>query len=193
MKQGQIIFYDGLVSNVTVNRWEWLLLVTLLLVSFIGLPAQAASVYKFSPDGLLPIGCSPKLSSTTAYTCGVVTLAVGDTITVGTSTPVTITFTGAFTTAAGNLINTVGATTDLNIVTNGVLTLGANSTLNANVIGTAAINMGVDSTIGGNITASTSTGVVTLGQNSSVGGFIHTDAGPVNVASLSTIGGGITT
>lgn len=193
MKQRQIIFCDGLLSNATVTRWERLLLVTLLLVSLIGLPVQAATVYKFSPTGVLPIGCSLNLFSTTSYTCGVVTLAVGDTITVGAFTPVTVTFTGAFTTAAGNLINTVGAASDLNLITNGVLTLGANSTLNANVIGTAAINVGVGSTIGGNITASTTTGVVTLGLNSTVGGFIQTDAGAVNVGSSSTIGGGIAT
>jgi hypothetical protein len=192
MNQRQTTSQNEVFSDAIVTRWALSLLILLLLLLLVALPAKATD-YIFSSMGPLPTSCSLNLSSTTSYTCGVVTLAVGDTITVGTFTPVTVTFTGAFTTAAGNLINTVGATSDLNIVTNGVLTLGADTILNANVTGTAAINLGAGSTIGGNITASTTTGVVTLGVNSTVGGFIHTDAGAVNVGSSSTIGGGITT
>jgi MSHA biogenesis protein MshQ len=211
MKQRQTISRDGISSNAKAIRWALLHLVTLFSLLLVGSPAQAATDYTFSPTGLLPPGCSINPSSTNSYTCGVLTLVVEDTITVGSSTPVTVTFTGAFTTAAGNLINTAGATNDLNIVTNGVLTLGENtrlnanvnsagvitmgvkSTINGNVIGTAAINMSYGSTIDGNFTASTTTGVITLAEKSTIGGFIHTDAGAVTVGNLSTIGGGIAT
>jgi hypothetical protein len=193
MKQRKTIHCYDIISNATVTRYGLFCLVTLLSLLLTGMPAQAATDYTFSPTGLLPVGCSIKSLKKASYTCGVVTLAVGDTITVGLPTPVTVTFTGAFTTAAGNLINTQGTTSDLNIVTNGVLTLGADTILNANVTGTAAINIGTGSTIGGNITTTTPTGVITLGLNSTVGGFIHTDLGAVTVGSSSVVGGDITT
>ncbi|MFT7007119.1 MAG: MSHA biogenesis protein MshQ [Colwellia sp.] len=193
MKQRQTIFRDGIFSNIKAIRWALLRLVALLWLLLVGLPAQAATDYVFSSTGpLLPVGCSINPASTNSYTCGVLTLAAGDTIAVG-STPVTITFTGAFTTAESNSINNLGAISDLNIITNGVLTLGANTILNANVTGTAAINIGIGSTIGGNLTASSTTGVVTLAVNTAVGGFIHTDAGAVTIGNSSTVGGDVRT
>jgi len=191
MKQGKTIHRYDIISNAACRGL--LRLVALLSILLTGMPAQAATEYEFSPTGQLPAGCSINLPSTTSYTCGALTLADGDTITVGLLTPVTVTFTGAFTTVAGNLINAQGTTSDLNIVTNGVLTLGADTILNVNVTATAAINLGASSTIGGNITASTTTGVVSLGATSTVGGFIHTDLGAVNIAVSSVVGGEITT
>jgi hypothetical protein len=182
----------GIFSNVTATRWELLLLLSLLLL-LVGLPAKAATDFHFSPTGQLPAGCSLNSSSNSSYTCGVVTLVKEDTITVGSVTPVTITFTGAFTTAIGNFINISGATTDLNIVTNSVITLAADTVLNANVTSNNLINMGVGSSISGNVTASTSAGVVNLPANSTVGGFIHTDSGAVNVGESSIVDGGIST
>jgi hypothetical protein len=193
MKRHQSISRDIIFSNPTATRSMLLRLITLFWLLLVGLPAQAATDYVFSSTGpLLPVGCSINLASTNSYTCGVLTLAVGDTIEVG-STPITITFTGAFTTAESNLINISGAISDLNIITNGVLTLGANTILNANVTGTTAINIGIGSTIGGNLTASSTTGVVTLAVNAAVGGFIHTDAGAVTVGNSSTVGGDVRT
>ncbi|MBA6328934.1 hypothetical protein H4J46_13490 [Colwellia sp. MB02u-6] len=200
MQKSKTIHRYDIISNATVTCCGLLRFVALLSILLTGVPAQAATEYEFPlagqlPAGKLPAGCSrDDLPSTTSYTCGALTLADGDTITVGLlTTPVTVTFTGAFTTVAGNLINAQGTTSDLNIVTNGVLTLGADTILNANVTGTAAINLGARSSIGGNITASTTTGVVTLGATSTVGGFIHTDLGAVNVADSSVVGGDITT
>ncbi|MFT6776187.1 MAG: hypothetical protein ACJAV1_000097 [Paraglaciecola sp.] len=193
MKQSKTIHHYGIILNATANRCGMLRLVVLLSLLLAGMPAQAGVAYQFSPTGQLPTGCNINSSSTTSYTCGAVTLAVGDTITVGSSTPVTVTFTGTFITAAGNMINTAGITSDLNLVMGGVVTLAANSIVNANVTGTAAINLGADSSIGGNITASTTTGVVSLGVNTTVGGFIHTDAGAVSVAGSSVVGGDIAT
>ncbi len=186
---------DGIFTNTTIT-FKWLLGLVALLHMLAGLPAYAATDYSFIPGGTLPVGCSLDSLSTTSYTCGVVTLGIGDTVVVGVEplfTPVTVTFIGAFTTAAGNLINTAGTASDLNLITIGTLTLGADTILNANVTGTAAIDMGARSSIGGNLSASTTTGVVTLGAESVVGGFIQTDAGAVSIASLSTVGGAIST
>ncbi|WP_018403714.1 DUF6701 domain-containing protein [Marinobacter gelidimuriae] len=203
MKQPKTIQRDGILPNTTAIRWLLLPLVALLLLA--GMPAQAATAYNFSIDGRgLPTGCSLDASSTDAYTCGALTLVDGDTITVTPVTgtpgtpatparPVTVTFTGAFTTAPSNEINAAGATSDLNLITQAALTLGADTILNAHVTGTAAINMGAGSTVRGNLTASTTTGVVTLAVNSTVGGFIHTIEGAVNVNGSNTIGGDIAT
>ena len=192
MKLYRTINCYGIFSNATVTRWELLLLFSLLLL-LVGLPAKAATDYHFSPTGQLPAGCSLNSSNNSSYNCGVVTLVKDDTITVGLVTPVTITFTGAFTTAVGNLINVSGAPADLNIVTNSVITLAADTVLNANVTSNNLINMGIGSTISGNITASTSAGVVNLPANSTVGGFIYTDSGAVNVGESSIVDGGIST
>jgi MSHA biogenesis protein MshQ len=191
MIQRQTISRDGISSNANAIRGALLRLVALFSLLLFALHAQAATDYVFSSTGPLPYNCS--LTSTASYSCGVVTLADGDTITVGSFTPVTVTFSGAFTTGTGNLINITGAADDLNIVTNGVLTMGAYTSLNANVTGTAAINMSLGSTIGGNLTASTTTGVLTLAKNSTVGGFIRTDSGAVTVGSSSTVIDGIAT
>jgi hypothetical protein len=193
MKQCEIKHHYGFILNVTATRWGLLRLVVLLSLLLAGMPAQAGVAYQFAPTGQLPNGCEINPSSTTSYTCGAVTLAAGDTITVGLFTPVTVTFTGTFTTAAGNMVNTGGITSDLNLVMGSEVTLGADSIVNANVTGTAAINLGANSSIGGNITASTTTGVVSLGENTTVGGFIHTDAGAVSVAGSSVVGGDIAT
>ncbi|PKG99468.1 DUF6701 domain-containing protein [Paraglaciecola sp. MB-3u-78] len=195
MTQPKINHFDGILSNTNIT-FKWLLALVALLPALAGLPSYAATEYSFTPDGTLPDSCELDVLSSTSYTCGVVALGRGDTVVVGvipSLTPVTVTFTGAFTTAAGNLINTAGATSDLNLITKGTLTLGADTILNANVTGTAAINMGASSSIGGDLSASTTTGVVTLGGKNSVGGFIQTDAGAVNIASLSTVGGGVST
>jgi hypothetical protein len=187
--------FDGIITNATIT-FKWLLGLVALLPLLAGLPAYAATDYSFTPGGTLPVGCSLDLLSSTSYTCGVVSLGIGDTVAVGVTplfTPVTVTFIGAFTTAAGNLINTTGATSDLNLITKGTLTLGADTILNANVTGTAAIDVGARSSIGGNLLASTTTGVVTLGANSVIGGFIQTDAGAVSIANLGNVGGGVST
>ncbi|WP_143751161.1 DUF6701 domain-containing protein [Marinobacter sp. LV10MA510-1] len=159
--------------------------------------AQAATDYFFHPSSEnLPARCV-KINGH-SYSCGVLTLGEGDTITLGKSDksdkpdkPVTITFSGAFTTGASNLINASGAVDDLKLITNGVLTLGANTRLNANVVGTAAVTLDEDVTVDGAI--STGAGAVTVGSRSTVGGGISTGAGVVTLLASATLGGGITT
>lgn len=194
MQQHEMEACDRIMSNTSIIRWRLLHSVTLLLLLLLTVsPAKAFTEYRFSPTGSLPVGCTLNLSSSTEYTCGAVVLGVGDIISVGSFTPVTVTFTGAFTTAVGNLINIEGTSSDLNFFTAGSVTLGANTILNANVMSTSSINMGIGSTIRGNITASSTTGVVNLGVDSTVGGFIHTDDGAVNIGGSSNVAGGIST
>ncbi|MGV8841825.1 MAG: DUF6701 domain-containing protein [Pseudomonas sp.] len=173
---------------------RWTLLVVGLLL---GNLAQAATDYFFHPSSKnLPAGC--KKDDGHSYSCGVLTLGEGDTITLGKSDKsdkpdklVTITFSGAFTTGASNLINASGAVDDLKLITNGVLTLGANTLLNANVVGTAAVNLGGASTLAGNLTTSSTTGIVTLAADSKVGGFISSQEGAINLGANSTVGGAV--
>jgi|GEM_PF-1025632 len=133
------------------------------------------------------------------YSGGVLTLGAGDTISIEGTKPATLTFTGAFTTGVGNSINASGLTSDLNLVTIGALTVGADSIVKANATSIAAVNIGIGSTLSGNLTTASSTatpnvtGVVTLAANSSVGGYILTDAGAVTVGIAGSVGGAITT
>lgn len=167
------------------------------ILCFVVFPTQAAD-YTFS-DGssTLPAGCT--IVSTGNYSCGVLTLAVGDSIIIEDTKPATIKFTGAFTTAKGNLINSAGVASDLSIIMIGVLTLGVDSVLNANVNATAAVNLGIGSSLSGYIDTRSATstanvtGIVTLAANSSVGSYIKTDAGAVTVGSSSSVDGSIST
>ena len=156
-----------------------------LAITLGGLSAQAAD-YIF--PGTLPPGCS---GGNGDYFCGVLTLAAGDTVAIAAPTPARITFSGAFTIGDGALINSAGAADRLNLVTNGVLTLGVSVTANANVRGVAAINIGAGSTIGGNVAASTPTGVVTLGANSNVGGSLSSEEGAINIGDGAAVGANI--
>lgn len=180
--------------TLAAQRW---LVQGISILCFVVFPTQATD-YTFS-DGssTFPAGCS--ITSTGNYSCGVLTLLVGDTIIIGDTKPVTITFSGAFTTAAANLINPGGTASDLNIVMIGVLTLGDDTVFNANVTATAAVNLGIGSTLSGYIdTVSTNstanvTGIITLGANSSVGSHIMTDAGAVTVGNSGSVEGGVST
>ncbi|HEV8078673.1 MAG TPA: DUF6701 domain-containing protein, partial [Marinobacter sp.] len=170
---------------------RWLLLLGLLL----GNLAQAATDYTFSPTsallGTLPAGCSLDVLSLDSYSCGVLTLGEDDTITLGGTKPVTITFSGAFTTGAGNRINAGGAVADLNLVTNGVLSLGADTLMNASVVGTAAVNLGSASILAGNLSTSSTTGIVTLAADSLVGGFISSQEGAISFGVRAAAGGAV--
>ena len=151
-----------------------------------GLSARAAD-YVF--PGAFPPGCS---GGNGVYACGVLTLASGDTITIGAPFPATITFSGALTANAGSSINSGGLADNLSLVMRGVLTLGASVIANANVAGTAAINLGAGSTFGGTISASTPTGVITLGANSKVSGGVSSDDGAINTGAGAAVSGNLT-
>ena len=181
-------YSKGIIRSKLILVLQFVALVSLLLV---GLPAKAAD-YTLSDDSAnLPPGFV--IVSPGNYSCGVLTLGPDDTISIGGTKPATITFIGAFTTGVSNLINADGLASDLTFVTTGTLTLGAETIMNANVAGTAAVNLGIGSILGGNLTTASTTGVVTLGANSRVAGYIHTDDGAVTVGDVGSVGGEIAT
>ena len=173
---------------------------SILMLLLLCLPAQAAT-YAF--PGFLPAGCVNKGGG--SYNCGVLSLAAGDTVIIASFTPVTITTSGAFGTGAGVLFNIAGITSDLTLVVNGAVTLGAGSLLNANVqtLGAGAVTLGADSWISGNV--STETGFVLIGaatipppapptpQQTGVGGNVSTVTGYVSMGADSVINGSVTT
>ena len=123
------------------------------LLLLLGLQAQAAS-YTF--PGNLPAGCS---GSNGTYTCGTLTLAASDTVTIAAPKPAIITFTGAFTSGNGTSINSAGSASDLTLIVTGAFTLGSAAILNANVINLAAFTIGDGTLVGGFVAASTGSGV----------------------------------
>ena len=165
--------------------YRWFFLVALALT---GLPAQAAN-YTF--PGMLPPGCANILNGN--YTCGTLTLADDDTITIAAPKPATITFIGAFTAGANTKINAAGSTDDLNISASAAVTIGANAVLNANVSASAAVNTGAGSSVGGHIITTSPTGVVTIGASSTVGSYIQTDFGAATIGADSSVNGNIST
>ena len=134
-------------------------LVGAVVLMMCALPAYALD-YVF--PGNLPIGCVDNSGGN--YACGALALAADDTVTVAAPTPAKITFSGAFGGGAGVLLNAGSAASNLTLVVNGALTLGAGSTMNATVqtLGAGAVSVGAGSTLSGNI--STQTGYVTLGR-----------------------------
>ncbi|WP_262964640.1 beta strand repeat-containing protein [Methylobacter psychrophilus] len=173
-------------KETTLRRFMLLAVPALLLT---GLSAQAAD-YNF--PGNLPAVCAVvPLPSQNQYTCGVLTLGDDDTISVTQAS--TITFSGAFTTGKRNLINAAPGdiASDLTLVLNGALAVGANSKLNANVSATAAVNIGPTSVLGGTLTTTLPTGVVTLGSDVEIGGNIKADKGAVTIGAGGKVHGKI--
>ena len=152
------------------------------------LPAYALD-YVF--PGNLPIGCVD--NSGGSYACGALALAAGDTVTIAAPTPATITFSGAFGGGAGVLLNAGSAASNLTLVVNGALTLGAGSTMNATVqtLGAGAVAVGEGSNLSGNI--GTQTGYVTLGASTRMGGNISTLTGYVTLGVSAAVSGSVST
>ena len=161
----------------------------------VGMSAQAAD-YNFSDTAQnLPAGCSGRARD---YACAALSLAAGDSISIAANQPTTITFSGAFDTGGGVLINAGGSTSDLTMVANGAVTLGAGSILTGNLStqGTGVVTVGIGSWISGNV--STEIGDVVIGANkdtmkTGVGGNISTVTGYVSLGAGATVGGAVTT
>lgn len=182
------------------------------MLLLLGFPAQAAT-YDFSDTATrnLPVGCS---GSAGIYSCGALSLAAGESITIG-ATQTTITLSGAFDTGGSVMINDSGSTSNLTMVVNGAATLGTGSTLigNLSTLGAGAVNIAVGSWISGDVStelgfvamgaATTPTGVggsirtitgyVGLGAGAYVGGPVNTDTGYVSLGAGATINGAVTT
>lgn len=155
------------------------------------LVASPASAIGYTFPGALPGGCVDNANG--AYTCGALTLAANDTVTISSPKPATITFNGAFTTGAGVLINSGGVTSDLKLIVNGAVTLGASSILNADLqtLGAGDVTIAAGSTVSGNV--ATETGFVGLGAPATVGGNISTVNGYVVLGAFAQVGGSVST
>ena len=184
-----------------------------ILLLLVGLSAQAAD-YNFSDTSSrkLPTGCSGSAGN---YACAALSLAAGESVSIAANQPTTITFSGAFDTGGGVLINAGGSTSDLTMVANGAVTLGAGSILTGNLstLGAGAVTVGVESWISGNVSTetgfvvmgaatsktgvggniSTVTGYVGLGAGAIVGGTVNTVIGYVGLGAGATVGGAVTT
>lgn len=153
----------------------------LMLASLLMASQAWAVAYAF--PGNLPAGCS---GSAGQYTCGTVTLASADTVTIG-QVPTTITFNALAVNAAK--INAAGKASDLNIiVTNGLTAVTSGAVIMAHVRAGLVSSSG-GATFGGDITA-TSTDV-SLGGNATVGGSILAQT-YVDTGGGSNISGSIT-
>lgn len=166
------------------------LIFTLLLLLLAGLPAQARD-YAFPSD--LPSGCSVVSSGHYACTAAALNLANGDKTIIASSTPITITVNSAFTTAANTFINSGGFASNLTLIVQGALTLGANNTFNANVIASGAIEIGASSTVSGSLSTDLVGGAITLGNHVTFDGDIKTSSGAVVIGANSTVTGSIVT
>jgi hypothetical protein len=104
-------------------------------------------------------------------------------------TPATISVLGTFVVTNAS-VNIDGLASNLNIVVVSTVAI-TNSEVNANVSSIAAINVNAISVIGGDLSASTTTGVITLGENIDVKGDLFTDAGAIALGIGSHVGGNL--
>ena len=157
-------------------------------ILFGGISVQALD-YVF--PGNLPVGCVE--NSVGNYSCGSLSLAAGDTLTVSTSNPITISINGALSTGAGVSLNASGAATNLLLIINGAFTLGANSSMNASVrtVGAGAITLGAGALVSGSL--STESGDVGVGASTNLSGSINTVTGFVTLGDGSLVTSSITT
>ncbi|MBC7600119.1 MAG: hypothetical protein H7238_14015 [Polaromonas sp.] len=160
----------------------------LALLWLFALPALAA---EYSFPGNLPVGCVD--NSGGSYSCNSLALAAGDRISIGTQQPVTIIFAGALSAGANVLINSGSGSSNLHLLINGALTLGADSVLNATVqtFGAGAVTLGANSSAVGSI--STETGFVAVGAATRMGGTISTRTGYVSLGAGAAVEGGVST
>lgn len=147
---------------------------------------SAASATDYTFPGSMPAGCS---GSGGSYSCGALTLAYGDTITIASPMPATITINGAFSTNNAT-INTAGAASDLSIVIGGALTVAYQANLNANVSAASITDSDGQVVFGGNIAATT--GDINLKYKTKVAGSVSSTSGLISMADNVKIAGSVT-
>lgn len=148
--------------------------------------ATAASAVGYTFPGSLPAGCS---GGSGDYVCGNLTLGYGDTVTVNSPKPATITVKGTLTTDTST-INASGTASDLNLVVSGTVTLGYKAVVNANLSAGSVADGNGAVTIGGSIT--TTSGDVKLGYQTSVAGSITSSSGTITTSESGVVGGDVT-
>lgn len=171
------------------------------------LASGVAHAANYTFPGSMPAGCSGSAGN---YSCGALTLGYGDTITIASPKPATITVNGGLYTDTST-INASGAASDINLIVTGPLTTKYRAVLNANVTAASvdasgggtevkfggylsatsgAINLYYRTTVAGDIQAS---GNVTLDNETEVGGSIAASTGQVSVGYAARVAGAITT
>lgn len=147
------------------------------------MPAMAAN-YVF--PGSLPPGCS---GSGPSYTCTDVSLGYGDTVTINSPKPATVTVNGSLNTNTAQ-INAAGSAGDLTLVVTGTLTLGYGTVIRAHITAGAVSDPNGAVTFGGNL--ATTTGTISLAYQSTVAGNVSSTSGAISVAPNGSVGGNIT-
>ena len=130
------------------------------------LMARPALAVDYVFPGNLPPGCSGSAGS---YSCGSLTLIYGDTITIATPKPATISFSGDFDTQISR-VNANGAATDLRLQVSGSMTVRDTAVVNANIVAGSFETTGNGTTITGNV--STTAGQVTLSYRTRITGSV---------------------
>lgn len=146
---------------------------------------QVAQAANYTFPGALPSGCSGKAG---VYTCDGGSLKYGDTVTIASPKPATITVNGDLSTDNAR-INSGGATSDLSLKVTGVLTLGYLTEINANVTAGSINDANGPVTFGGSIT--TDTGEIKLSYKTSVAGSINTTSGNISISQDNDIAGDV--
>ena len=146
-------------------------------------------------DGL-PDRCSRSGSGTNmaAYVCPSLTIAAGRTINLlGLKQgAIVLTVEGDFRVGAGSKINEGGLASNLTLIVGGLVDLGSDVSLTANVFSSGVVTTGARSTLVGNI--QTESAAINVGDHSSVSGNLTTTvAGVINIGAYSTINGDLTT
>lgn len=157
-----------------------------VLLALLGTMSLArATAYVF--PGALPPGCS---GSGPAYTCsGAVTMNGGDTLTINSPKPATITINGALVLNNNPQINSAGTAADLTLIISGQLRAGPGSLINANVTATRVDAFSGSVTYGGSLT--TTVDYVALKGASYVNGAINAK-GYVDTGAGTGVAGNIT-
>ena len=152
------------------------------------LAAPAAQAVDYSFPGRLPAGCTDAGGG--SYTCPGSALVFGDTLTINTPLPATITVRGDLSTDNAQ-INARGTAANVTLVVTGRLTPGYGAHINANVQAASVNGSGAGSvTWGGSIT--TGTGALALGYGNVVAGHIASGSGDITVAGDSRLAGNVT-
>lgn len=185
-----------------MRRWP----TALALLAALLLPTAAGAVAYTFPTSM-PAGCS---GSNGTYSCGALSLGYGDTVTISGTKPATITVNGNLSTNTSQ-INTGGSAGDLTLNISGVLTLGYQARITANVTAGSVNDAGGGNVLitgnlaasGGNVSlayqssvtgalSTTGSGNLTTGQAGSIGGNVSAGTGSISISETSTVGGSVT-
>jgi hypothetical protein len=182
--------------NATVIRGRLIHSIAMLSLLLTALPAVAVDYLFSATSNSFPTSCSHVSAGN--YTCGSLLLMAGDTVTMGPNTPdtpATINVMGTFV-ITGATVNISGLASDLNIVAVGTVGIGTalavtNTQVNANVSSIAAISVYAGSVIRGNLSAKTTTGIITLANNTIVVADVYTDTGAITLGIATHVGGSV--